>query len=51
MENKELAALAYELREKVLDVIVGAGTGHIGGDMSVMDILVMLYFRHMNISK
>lgn len=50
MENKELAALAYELREKVLDVIVGAGTGHIGGDMSVMDILVMLYFRHMNIS-
>lgn len=50
MENKKLAALAYELRAKTVDVIVGAGAGHIGGDMSVMDILVMLYFKHMNIS-
>lgn len=50
MENKKLAALSYELRAKTVDVIVGAGAGHIGGDMSVMDILVMLYFKHMNIS-
>ena len=50
MTNKELAALAYELRKKTVDVIVGAKAGHIGGDMSVMDILVMLYFKHMNIS-
>ncbi len=50
MENKKLAALAYDLRAKTVDVIVGAKTGHIGGDMSVMDILVMLYFKHMNIS-
>ena len=50
MDNRELAALAYELRKKTVDVIVGAGAGHIGGDMSVMDILVMLYFKHMNIS-
>ena len=50
MTNRELAALAYELRKKTVDVIVGAKTGHIGGDMSVMDTLVMLYFKHMNIS-
>ena len=50
MTNRELAALSYALREKTVDVIVGAKAGHIGGDMSVMDILVMLYFRHMNIS-
>lgn len=50
MENKELALLAYELRKKTVDVIVGAKTGHIGGDMSVMDTLVMLYFKHMTIS-
>lgn len=31
-------------------MIMEAGTGHIGGDMSVMDILVALYFKHMNIS-
>ena len=50
MTNKELAALSYELRKKTVDVIVGAKAGHIGGDMSVMDTLVMLYFKHMNIS-
>lgn len=50
MTNRELAALAYALRKKTVDVIVGAKAGHIGGDMSVMDILVMLYFKHMNIS-
>ena len=50
MTNKELAALSYELRKKTVDVIVGAKAGHIGGDMSVMDALVMLYFKHMNIS-
>ncbi len=50
MTNKELAVLSYELRQKAVDVIVDAKAGHIGGDMSVMDILVMLYFKHMNIS-
>ena len=49
MTNKELAALAYELRKKTVDVIVGAKAGHIGGDMSVMETLVALYFREMNI--
>ncbi len=51
MENElsKLRSLAYELRLKTLDVVYHARTGHIGGDMSVMDILVMLYFRHMNI--
>ena len=50
ISNRELAALAMQLRERTVDVITGAKTGHIGGDMSVMDILVMLYFKHMNIS-
>ena len=31
------------------DRMTGKG-GHIGGDMSVMDILVTLYFDQMNIS-
>lgn len=30
-------------------IVEGKG-GHIGGDMSVMDILVSLYFKEMNIS-
>ena len=31
-------------------MIKGAGTGHIGGDFSVMDILITLYFKQMNIT-
>ena len=48
MEN--LTALSYELRENVIDIIRAGKAGHIGGDMSVMDILVTLYFKEMNIS-
>ena len=50
MENKELALLSFKLRKKVLDIVYQAKTGHIGGDFSVMDILVQLYFKQMNIS-
>lgn len=45
----ELKVKAYELRQVVLDMIMKSGGGHIGGDFSVMDILVALYDR-MNIS-
>ncbi len=48
MEN--LKVLSYELRKNVLDIIMSGKAGHIGGDMSVMDILVELYFDQMNIS-
>lgn len=48
MEN--LAKLAYDLRKDTVDMIISGKGGHIGGDMSVMEILVTLYFREMNIS-
>ena len=44
-----LAAKAYELRRDTLDIIMAGGGGHIGGDMSEMEILVALYDR-MNVS-
>ena len=44
-----LKALSYELRKNVVDMIMEGNGGHIGGDMSVMDILVQLYFNDMNI--
>ena len=47
MEN--LKALAYELREDVMDIIMSGKAGHIGGDMSVMEILTEIYFEQMNI--
>lgn len=48
MEN--LKAKAYELRKDVIRMIVSGKGGHIGGDMSVMEILVSLYFHEMNVS-
>lgn len=47
---KELKKLAYKLRQDVVDMIVNGKGGHIGGDMSVMDTLVTLYFKEMNIT-
>jgi len=50
MRLKNLEALAYEMRETVIDLIVKGKGGHIGGDMSEMEILTELYFEQMNIS-
>lgn len=47
MEN--LKAKAYALRQDVVNMIMEGKSGHIGGDMSVMEILVSLYFHEMNI--
>ena len=44
-----LKALAYQLRRDTIDIICAGKAGHIGGDMSVMEILVELYFDQMNI--
>lgn len=48
MEN--LQAKAYALRRDVVNMIMAGKAGHIGGDMSVMETLVALYFHAMNIS-
>lgn len=50
LETKALEAKAYALREQVVRVIDHAQAGHVGGDMSIMDILVELYCEEMNIS-
>ncbi len=46
----QLKVKAFELRQVVLDMIVRSGGGHIGGDFSVMETLVALYYNQMNIS-
>lgn len=45
-----LKAKAFELRKDVLDIVYRAKAGHIGGDFSVMDILVTLYYQQMKVS-
>ena len=47
---ESLPAKAYRLRQHVVDIVMAGKGGHIGGDMSVIDILVTLYFDQMNIS-
>lgn len=48
MEN--LKVKVFDLRKDTVDIIMAGKGGHIGGDMSVMEILTALYFRVMNVS-
>lgn len=47
---RDYKAFSYEIRRNIVDIIAAGDGGHIGGDMSVTDILMTLYFRQMNIS-
>ena len=42
---------ANDLRHLCLQTTVWAGSGHIGGGMSVMDILTVMYHRYLNVKK
>ncbi len=43
----DLQAIALELRRDIIQTIFTAGSGHPGGSLSELDILVSLYFRMM----
>ena len=48
-EIKKFEDIAREIRCSVLTMVREAGVGHIGGSLSVTDILVALYFKVLNI--
>lgn len=50
MELKALRALANRIRRRDLQAVYEAGAGHIGGEMSVTDILTALYFDTMSVN-
>lgn len=50
MQLYELELKANEMRARALRMIYESRTGHLGGSMSVMDILVALYYHKMNIN-
>ena len=45
-----LEHLRWKLRRDCVDIIMAGGGGHIGGDMSVIDALMVLYENHLNVS-
>lgn len=48
-ESADFDRLAGELRYVVTDMICRSGSGHIGGALSLVEILVTLYYRSMKI--
>lgn len=52
LSKQELLALekkAFELRTLSLQTTMWAGSGHLGGGLSVMDLLTVLYHKYLNI--
>lgn len=48
-EYKKLLETARTIRHSVIDTTMKAGGAHVGGGMSALDIMVMLYFKTMNV--
>lgn len=46
---KDLSLQAYKIRKTLLETIHTVSSGHIGGSMSIAEILSVLYFDEMNI--
>ena len=49
MDPKDLRRVANRIRRRDLQAVFEAGAGHIGGEMSVTDILTALYFHVLNV--
>ncbi len=48
-ETKELSQHARQLRKDILDVTFWAGGAHVGGSLSMVEILILLYYKYLNI--
>ena len=48
-QPEKMDRLASELRYVITDMICRSGSGHIGGALSLVEIMITLYYRSMNI--
>lgn len=48
-EKRFLEDKANQLRNLCVDTVAWAGAGHIGGSLSAMDIMILLYYKYLNI--
>ena len=49
VQSTDLAAVAKQIRYYTTDEIATLGVGHIGGSLSIADLLAVLYFSEMNV--
>lgn len=47
MNTKELTVLAEKNRKRLVEVVYRAKAGHIGGDLSCLNVMTALYFHVM----
>ena len=48
-EKQRLKDIARELRLTVIDVMAWSGGAHVGGSLSIIDILTILYFKYLDV--
>ena len=48
-ERQKLQDIARELRLTVIDVMAWSGGAHVGGSLSIIDILTILYFKYLDV--
>jgi transketolase len=49
MDKKDLKQICCHVRKSIIQTIAQAESGHVGGSLSAVELLVALYFRIMNI--
>ena len=49
-ERQKLQDIARELRLTVIDVKAWSGGAHVGGSLSIIDILTILYFKYLDVN-
>ena len=50
METKQLKLQAERNRRRLIEIVYNAKAGHIGGDLSCLNVLTALYFNIMNVN-
>lgn len=51
MERADLKVISASVRKEILKMLQKAGSGHPGGSLSAVELLVVLYNNHMNFNK
>lgn len=49
MNSEQLKSFAKNIRVNIVDCIGSIGAGHVGGSLSIADLLAVLYGKHMNV--